>query len=425
MAAGQFSSCSSSRGNTTPGDQSNEYYLLGWYGSWNYRARHSNPSVGALISSLAVQAAQNSHIGYDRNSRETFWAQVQKVGYKPASIQVDCNADCSSSTACIVKCAGHLLNDAKLQNCPSGMTTYTEEADLRAAGFQVSSGTFSSSDGAQPGDIYWTMAHSVIWTSGSPDDGGLSASGGMYAVDFYTVTNTRNDAIIREVSYLDQKLKPSIQETDLRFSVLNYTVFVGGVWRAFANKYGYNVVSPMEPGADDFSSAGGLVQNPSSFGNVAPADPNSVARAIIQQTMKHGWCYAAAIGLAANIKQESEFNPGALGDYQGGVPTSFGLCQWHSGRGTNMKNYVGANWATNVTGQVDFIFYEPSIPGYDYLYNDALSVMQTVSNTLQGALQAANTWCVKWEQPRDKELRSQERQKYAMSLWPTYIQLKG
>ena len=43
---------------------------------------------------------------------------------------------------------------------------------------------------------------------------------------------------------------------------------------------------------------------------------------------------AGACGILANIKYESGFNPKAKGD--GG--TSYGICQWHNNRYTNLKN---------------------------------------------------------------------------------------
>ena len=38
---------------------------------------------------------------------------------------------------------------------------------------------------------------------------------------------------------------------------------------------------------------------------------------------------AACCGVLANIEAESGFSNASVGDYVEGVPTSFGICQWH------------------------------------------------------------------------------------------------
>ena len=59
---------------------------------------------------------------------------------------------------------------------------------------------------------------------------------------------------------------------------------------------------------------------------------------------------AAATGVLANIKAESSFRTDALGD--GG--TSYGICQWHNGRWSNLKKYCPDSWKT-LEGQLRFL----------------------------------------------------------------------
>ena len=64
---------------------------------------------------------------------------------------------------------------------------------------------------------------------------------------------------------------------------------------------------------------------------------------------------AAVCGILANIEKESDFNPHALGD----SGTSYGICQWHNTRWTDLKNYCnnnGYDWTT-IYGQVRFFFF--------------------------------------------------------------------
>lgn len=413
MADGAFSNCSGNRDQGAPGDTTKtEYYLRSWYdGPWSYRARHPNQAIRALISALAVQAAQNDNIGYNMNSRDTFRTEVAKVGYMPSKIQVKCAADCSSSTACIVWCAGHLSGDQKLQAVPSfatGDSGEIEYAALQAAGFEITSSGISQAS-AVPGDIYWNGHHSTIWTDGNPDAGSVDASvygslgsaSGYYAGEFYTTKNTRNDAIIREVSYLDQDLKPSIEKTDLRFSVLNYTVFVGGIWKAFCNKYGYTLVSSMGAGGNDMVD----------IDSIAPGEVNVKVQQIIEYMMvKWNWSLAAACGLCGNIAQESEFDAAVVGG------PAHGLCQWQGSRWTHLQQYAasrGQSW-TNWQLQLDFIFEEK---------DETPNHMNTFPNTAQGAYDAADWWCWNWERPYEYEANIGYRRSEAVKYFKTYVQL--
>lgn len=67
-----------------------------------------------------------------------------------------------------------------------------------------------------------------------------------------------------------------------------------------------------------------------------------------------------AAGIVNNMKYESAFNSGAIGD--GG--TSGGLFQHHASRFTAMKNYVGEDWKTNWKKQIDFALTEGEMKSY-------------------------------------------------------------
>jgi hypothetical protein len=61
-------------------------------------------------------------------------------------------------------------------------------------------------------------------------------------------------------------------------------------------------------------------------------------------------------GIMANIKAESSFRPGAIGDNG----TSGGLFQHHNERFKAMVAHAGRDWATNWKGQIDFALSEPA-----------------------------------------------------------------
>ena len=73
---------------------------------------------------------------------------------------------------------------------------------------------------------------------------------------------------------------------------------------------------------------------------------------VVAKLQQLGWTKNQAIGIAANIKQESEFNPGAIGD--GGK--AYGLAQWHPDRQASFKQTMGRDIrGSSAEAQVEFI----------------------------------------------------------------------
>lgn len=103
-----------------------------------------------------------------------------------------------------------------------------------------------------------------------------------------------------------------------------------------------------------------------------------------------------AIALFTNIDSESNhnFDPTVLGDYNNGVPTSYGLCQWHNGRWDNLKNTFPNTYDT-IGGQLDFLRYELK-NGYKELYDDLI-------NSKKSAASLTKEFCKKFERPANAE----------------------
>jgi len=123
------------------GDQTGtEWQLREWYnykGGWTCVLRHPNKAVRDMIGDLAVESANNNHIGYNQDRRGTYWQQLNKVGYRPANIKVNCDSDCSAGVSAIVKATGYLLGVTELQGVSAGNTTNTLRNSLKAVGFEV------------------------------------------------------------------------------------------------------------------------------------------------------------------------------------------------------------------------------------------------------------------------------------------------
>lgn len=123
---------------------------------------------------------------------------------------------------------------------------------------------------------------------------------------------------------------------------------------------------------------------------------------------------AGACGVLANIQAESSFNPTALGD----AGTSYGICQWHASRFTNLKNWCSANGKDykTIDGQLWYLKYE-----LEQSYSSVLQYIRGVANTAAGAYDAGYRWCLKFEIPADTEASSQKRGNIARdTFWPKY-----
>lgn len=165
-----------------------EYLITGWYSRpWYCVLRHPDSKVAEKIAQLAVEAANNDHIGYSNvyPYRETFWQQLEASNYSPAKIQQDCASDCSGSTGMIVRAVGYQLNNEQLKSVDTGGTT-TMRQNFSDHGFTVLTDRkyLDGPESLQPGDVLLNDdLHASIYV-GDPDNIKVSgeASQGGYAV---------------------------------------------------------------------------------------------------------------------------------------------------------------------------------------------------------------------------------------------------
>lgn len=122
------------------GDQTGgEYRIRSWYDfGQNCVLWHPDSKVNELVADLACEAAANDKIGYDQSQRTTMWTQLKTVRYRPANVKKACEADCSSSTAILVKCAGYILGDTKLKAVSVDCWTGNLRSALVKAGYKCS-----------------------------------------------------------------------------------------------------------------------------------------------------------------------------------------------------------------------------------------------------------------------------------------------
>ncbi|MBQ1550628.1 MAG: hypothetical protein IIZ67_00870, partial [Bacilli bacterium] len=128
-----------------------------------------------------------------------------------------------------------------------------------------------------------------------------------------------------------------------------------------------------------------------------------------------GYSKAAICAILANMEHESSFRKDALGDYENGQPTSYGLCQWHAGRWTKLKNFCSDNGydVASIEGQLAYMDHELQTDDYKYIYDKLMSV----DDTIEGAKEASKYWTIHFEVPKHKEQRAVERAESIGKYW--------
>ena len=238
--------------------------------------------------------------------------------------------------------------------------------------------------------------------------------------NMYKSYNTRNDAIGREAGYWDMAhMKPSIFSTSHKLSAMNYTPLLEDVWNNVRETFTYYQIVDAE--GNKVSDKFGRGMNALDSGyipteiSISTSALSARPRITIEFLIGKGLSPAGACGIAGNIDAESGFRTNAVGDNG----TSFGICQWHNNRGSAMKDYCnrfGGDWSNNLTGQLEYLWYELT-----HVSDYGLSNIRCVQNTLEGAKQAADIFVRKFERPSNVDHESVKRQNNAERYWNSIV----
>lgn len=174
-----------------------------------------------------------------------------------------------------------------------------------------------------------------------------------------------------------------------------------------------DVAKVQRGSAVGYMSLSALSQVSEKPAETAKADANPFPQGSNERTIyafligEIGYNRAAAMGVMANIKYESSYNPNCNGD--GG--TSYGICQWHAGRKNNLICYCDEHGLdyTTLEGQLKFMKYELA-----NRYPSVHSFLKNVENTADGAYDAGYYFCFNYEAPAARTSQSTKRATYAM-----------
>ncbi len=139
---------------------------------------------------------------------------------------------------------------------------------------------------------------------------------------------------------------------------------------------------------------------------------------IAEQLQSSGYSDAAICGILSNIKYESKFNPGSIGD--GG--TSHGICQWHDNKSGSVTRWTEArDWCEEngynpetIEGQTAYLIYditygERSRMGRVLRGEEAAKDGTVVKDDAQGAYDAGFQFSKTYEQPAGGEVSAKKR----------------
>ena len=116
------------------GDQKgNEVCVRTWYNKpWNCVIRFTDAAMREKIAKCMVNAANNPHIGYDQNQRNTLLTKARKYNYDVSRVMENCETDCSALVSVACMYAGIPESTLTLNgNCA---TTRTLRPILKATG---------------------------------------------------------------------------------------------------------------------------------------------------------------------------------------------------------------------------------------------------------------------------------------------------
>lgn len=206
--------------------------------------------------------------------------------------------------------------------------------------------------------------------------GSMSQSGIIISGDLYESESTRADALIREVAYMSTSGDISTRPIGVKLSVINYT----GPLAQIIKSLGGTVV-------------GGTSTEGSGTAIIDGLEP--VPREIAQYLINKGLPASTAIGILANIQAESGFRTDAINSSSG----ASGLCQWLGVRKDKMIQMAGSSWMSNLTGQLDYLWWEIST-GKGFTYGmSTFEQLKSLPNTLEGAKKAARIFVAASERP--------------------------
>ena len=351
-----------------------------YYKNWNCVLRHSDSLIGQYAASIGVKLANSNLVGYGQDGRESLRQALISFNWDVDAYIASGNkthADCSSFVFACYCC----VIEGFRQFGYSPTTSSIESRFSEDHGFSKFKGTeyTHSESNLLPGDIInSSTSHHVVMYVGNADtiQTDVIVSNPSIDTPVSVFQYNKKDAILLEIGYLDESsMLPSIFSRDIKLSYINTALFKE-IISSVSNQYNYDALPPN-------------------------------AREIVRFLLSKGLNLAASIGVLANIKAESGYEPSA-----NNRNICFGIMQWKGDRARKMKEYTNGRWQNSLSGQLEFAWIELSTG-----YSGVLSKLLSVPDTVDGAKSAADVFVRDFERPGNIDATSNARQRIAEELW--------
>lgn len=172
------------------------------------------------------------------------------------------------------------------------------------------------------------------------------------------------DTIEPQLEVILRRLSPVARQVgdDILHALEDGVLAAWDKWREFGDWVNSQVTSPfwrhilglqdnLSGGAPSSGPTGPLPPGPAAA--PLPAERAELAQRLFAEAQHRGLDREHALALLGNTYAESGLNPEARGDYENGIPTSFGLFQWHNERAAALRAALGGRWL-DPAAQLDY-----------------------------------------------------------------------
>lgn len=245
--------------------------------------------------------------------------------------------------------------------------------------------------------------------------------GGIILNDINPFLKSLNDM----VSGLDKVLQKSHSLKDIFSQANPRNGLVPGIGPATVAPYGSGAFNPsiLTPGSGAYSLDSHQIVN----GNQPLIDSiKALGHSVDNLTAKQqdamnfltskGYSKAGAAAIVGNLTAESNLNPQAAGDKVNGIPTSFGIAQWHNGRANAIQNFMGTSFS-HATEDQELAALVHELEGMPSLNN----LLKTSTNPNA----AAGAFARQFERPANPDAQATARGNIATKIFNAYGSSNG